>query len=72
MAPPSKKGSSKSPKSPKKGRRGKAAAAFETESVDFNDEDYNIRSPERTELLTQIKKVIGNTSVTPAFCSAPN
>jgi hypothetical protein len=61
MAPPSKKGSSKSSKSPKKGRKGKAAAASETESVDFNNEDYNIRSPERTKLLTQIKEVITQT-----------
>jgi hypothetical protein len=62
MAPSSKKGS---PKSLKKGRKGKAAP--ETELVDVNNEDYNIRSPERTELLTQIKEVIGNTPVTPAF-----
>ena len=67
MAPQSKKGSSKSPKSRRKGRKGKAAAASETESVDLNNGDYNIRSPERTELLSQLQEVIGNTPVTPAF-----
>jgi hypothetical protein len=67
MAPLAKKGSSKSSKSPKKGRKGKAAAASETEFVDFNNEDYNVRSPERTELLAQINEVIDNTPVTPAF-----
>jgi hypothetical protein len=33
----------------------------------FNDEDCNIRSPERTKLLTQIQGVIRNTPVSPAF-----
>jgi hypothetical protein len=46
---------------------GKAAAAPETESVDFNNEDYNIRSPERTQLLTQIKGILNNAPVSPAF-----
>jgi len=53
-SPRSKKGTTKSPQSPKRKRRGKAAA--ETKSVDVNNEDYNIRSPERTQLLTQIKR----------------
>src|SRR3954447_11953415 len=59
MPPSSKKGS---PKSPKKERKSKTAP-----NTHVNNEDYNIRSPERTELLTQIKEVIGNTPVTPAF-----
>ena len=33
----------------------------------MNNEDYNIRSPERTKLLTQIKEVIGGADVSPAF-----
>src|SRR5205814_9528935 len=37
--------------SPKTTRRSKADA-FETVSVDFNNEDYNISSPKRTRLLT--------------------
>jgi len=37
---------------------GMALAALEIDSVDFNNEDHNIRSPERTQLLTQIKDVI--------------
>jgi hypothetical protein len=52
-----KKGATKSPQSPqslKRKRKGNAAAT-ETKSVDVNDKDYNIRSPERTQLLTQIK-----------------
>src|SRR2546421_11175874 len=53
------------PKSPKRTRQGEAAAAPETESVDFNNEDYNKRSPERTELLVQIKEVIDNALVSP-------
>jgi hypothetical protein len=54
-------------KRPKRTRQGKAAAAPETESVDFNNEDYNKRSPERTELLIQIKEVIDNALVSPVF-----
>jgi len=34
---------------------------------DFNSEDYNIRSPERTQLLTQIKEVLRRVPVSPAF-----
>jgi len=45
-------------------RKGKAAAAPET---GFNNEDYNIRSPERTELLTKIKGVINNAPIAPAL-----
>jgi hypothetical protein len=45
----------------------KAAAAPETKFIDSDKEDYNIRSPERTELLTQIKKAIGNVHVSPSF-----
>jgi hypothetical protein len=39
----------------------------ETGSGNLNDEDYNIRSPERTKLLTKIKGVINNAPVSPAF-----
>jgi hypothetical protein len=49
-----KKGTPKSPQSPqasKRKRKGKATA--ETKSVDINDEDYNIRSPESTQLVIQ-------------------
>jgi hypothetical protein len=53
-------------KSPKRTRQGKATVS-ETGSGDFNNEDYNIRSPERTELLTKIKGVIENAPVSPAF-----
>ncbi|KIX05490.1 uncharacterized protein Z518_06362 [Rhinocladiella mackenziei CBS 650.93] len=60
----SRKGSSKSPKSPKKTRRGMAQAAAPS---DFNDEDYNIRSPERTELLTKIKEVLDGAPVSSTF-----
>jgi hypothetical protein len=67
MAGSSKKGSIKSPKSPKRGRKAKAATAPETKSVVVNWEDYNIRSPERTQLLIQIKGIINNTLVSPAF-----
>jgi hypothetical protein len=49
------------------GRKRKATAAPETKSVDVNDEDYNIRSPERTQLLTQIKGIINNAPISPAF-----
>jgi hypothetical protein len=45
-------------------RKDKAAAAPET---GFNNEDYNIRSPERTELLTKIKGVINNAPISPAL-----
>src|SRR5580704_4433166 len=82
MAGSSKKASPKSPKrtrqgkaaasetesaskNPKTTRQGKAAAP-ETGSGDFNNEDYNIRSPERTKLLTKIKGVIKNAPVSPA------
>src|ERR1700722_1523684 len=51
---------------PKKTRQSKAAAS-ETKSGDFNNEDYNIRSPERTRLLTKIKGVINNAPVSPAL-----
>jgi hypothetical protein len=70
MAGSSKNGSIKSPKSPKsskRGRNGKAAAAPEAKSVDVNNEDYNIRSPERTQLLTQLRAVLDNAPVSPAF-----
>ena len=53
-------GSSKSPKKTRK-RMAKTTAA------DFNNEDYNIRLPERTQLLTQIKEVIDGVPVSPAF-----
>jgi len=46
------------------------AAAPKTDSVDsvdFNNEDYNIRSMERTQLLTKIKEVIRGADVSPAF-----
>ena len=64
----SKKGTSKSPQSsqsPKTNRKVKAAA--ETKSVDANNEDYNIRSTERTRLLTQIQAKLDNEPVSPAF-----
>jgi hypothetical protein len=54
--------SSKSPKSPKTPKRERKA-----KSVVVNREDYNIRSPERTQLLTQIKGKIDNVLVSPAF-----
>jgi len=34
---------------------------------DINNEDYNIRSPERTRLLTKIKEVIGGANISPTF-----
>jgi hypothetical protein len=50
----SKKGTTKSPQSPQSPKRKrKAKATAETKSVDINDEDYNIRSSESTQLLTQ-------------------
>jgi hypothetical protein len=65
MAGSSNRGRTRSTKSPKKVQKRKAAAAPETESVNFNNEDYNIRSPERTELLTKIKDAIDNAPVSP-------
>jgi hypothetical protein len=69
--------------SPKSTRNGKATAAPETKSegttenpklkaaaapeTGFNNEDYNIRSPQRTELLTKIKGIIDNAPVSPAL-----
>jgi hypothetical protein len=53
-------------KSPKRKRQGKATMS-ETGSGNFNNEDYNIRSPERTELLTKIKGIINNAPVSPAL-----
>src|SRR5436305_997831 len=50
-------------KSPQTTRQGKATVG----SGNFNNEDYNIRSPERTKLLTKIKGVIKNAPVSPAF-----
>jgi hypothetical protein len=47
-------------------RNGKATVS-ETGSDDFNNEDYNIRSLERTNLLTKIKGVINNAPVSPAL-----
>ncbi|KIX08173.1 uncharacterized protein Z518_02829 [Rhinocladiella mackenziei CBS 650.93] len=41
--------------------------ASQIDSAEFSNEDYNIRSPARTKLLVQIKEVIGNVSVSPAF-----
>jgi hypothetical protein len=57
----------KSPSQSPKITRQREAAASETESVDPNNEDYNIRSPKRTELLTKIKGVINNASVSPTL-----
>jgi hypothetical protein len=51
-------------KSPKPTRKSAAAAVPGT---GFNNEDYNIRSPERTKLLTEIKDVIKGSPVSPAF-----
>ena len=51
-------------KSPKLTRKGAAAVAHETS---FNNEDYNIRSPERIKLLTKIKGVIDNAPISPAL-----
>ena len=69
MAGTPKKGSTKSPKQGRssKEREAKAKAAPETKSDVVNNEDYNIRSPERTQLLTQIKATLGNDDVSPAF-----
>jgi hypothetical protein len=83
MAGSSRKASSKSPKrtrqnkaaasetesaspSPKKIPRSKADAC-ETEPADFSNEDYNIRSPKGTELLTKIKDILNGDSVSPAL-----
>jgi hypothetical protein len=74
--------SPESPESPKRVRKGRAATApkpkaaavpetkaatAQSKSVDVNNEDYNIRSPERTQLLTQIKANLNNTPVSPTF-----
>jgi hypothetical protein len=53
-------------KSPKRTQQSKATMS-ETGSGNFNNEDYNIRSPERTKLLTKIKGVINNAPVSPAL-----
>src|SRR4051794_30778772 len=53
-------------KSLKRTRQGKATVS-ETGSGEFNNEDYNIRSPERTKLLIKIKGIINNAPVSPAF-----
>jgi len=64
----SRKGSSKGFQNPKKTRKRMATAQTpRTDSVDFNDEDYNIRSPERTQLLTKIKEAISGADVSPTF-----
>ncbi|KIX04234.1 uncharacterized protein Z518_07788 [Rhinocladiella mackenziei CBS 650.93] len=55
----------RSEKSPKKTR--KRMTKTITPEVDFNNKDYNIRSPERTQLLTQIKEAIGDTPVSSTF-----
>jgi hypothetical protein len=65
MAGSSKEASSKSPKRTRNGKGN--ATVSETGSDDFSNEDYNIRSPERTKLLTKIKSVINNAPVSPAF-----
>jgi hypothetical protein len=68
MAGPSrsKQGTAKNPKSPKRKRNNKTTAA-ETGSFEVDNEDYNIRSLERTQLLTQIKGILNNSTVTPVF-----
>jgi hypothetical protein len=53
-------------KSPKSTRQGEATTS-KTGSGDFNNEDYNIRSPERTKLLTKIKGVFDNAPVSPVL-----
>jgi hypothetical protein len=65
MAGSSKKGPSTSHKRTRKGK-GKTSAS-KTKSTDPNDEDYNIRSRERTELLTKIKDIINHAPVSPAL-----
>jgi len=57
----SRKGSSK----PQENTKRVATAAVP--KPDSNNEDYNIRSPERTQLLTKIKEVICDADVSPAF-----
>jgi hypothetical protein len=47
--------------------KAKAAAVPKAKSVDANDEDYNIRSPERTRLLTQIKGILNDAPVLSTF-----
>ncbi|KIX04100.1 uncharacterized protein Z518_07653 [Rhinocladiella mackenziei CBS 650.93] len=64
MAPSKKRSRKGSSKSPKKTRKGMAQTA---EPSGFNDEDYNIRSSERTELLTQIKEVFDGAPVSSTF-----
>jgi hypothetical protein len=51
----------------KERRKDKAAAAPATKSVGVNEEDYGVRSPERTQLLAQIKAKLNNDPVNPAF-----
>ena len=65
MASSSKKGSSARPRRTRKGKD--KASAPETGSAGFNNEDYDTRSPERTELLTKIKDIINDVPVSPAF-----
>jgi hypothetical protein len=83
MAGSSKKASPKSPKRKRQGKgaasetesaskstkrkRQDKASMSETGSGTFNNEDYNIRSPERTQLLTKIKAIINNAPISPAF-----
>jgi len=51
-----------------KGNLGKASASEVVLGADETDpEDYNIRSVERTELLIELKDLIGNTGVSPAL-----
>ena len=48
--------------------KGKASASEVVLGADETDpEDYNIRSVERTELLIELKDLIGNTGVSPAL-----
>jgi hypothetical protein len=56
---------SKSSKKTRK-RKGKATVS-EMGLDDFNNEDYNIRSRERTRLLTKMKGVINNAPVSPTL-----
>src|SRR2546423_4293984 len=53
-------------KSPKRTRQGKATTS-KTGSGGFSNEDYNIRSPQRTKLLTKIKGVFDNAPVSPVL-----
>jgi hypothetical protein len=54
------------PKTLQRKRQGKDTMS-EAGSASFNNEDYNIRSPERTKLLAKIKDAINNVPVSPAF-----